>query len=82
MNNTVIIATLLNNSTKPVVTVSTFAVVADDRAWALGAGLDHVVAVVDNFTGKVEVEFSAFVSPEAKRALWAAIAEAVAAALR
>lgn len=77
-----IIATLLNNGSKPVVTASTSAVVADDRAWAQGAGLDHAVAIVDSFIGTVEVEFSAFIAPEAKAALWAALAEAVAAALR
>lgn len=80
---TAIIATLLNNATTPVVTHSTLEVVENDRVWAFREGLDHVVVIVDNFTAEISVVYSDNLIPaERKRALWAAVAEVVAAALR
>lgn len=83
MSYTAIIATLLNNATTPVVTHSTLEVVEHDRVWAFREGLDHVVVIVDNFTAEIAVTYSdPLISVERKRALWAACAEVVAAALR
>lgn len=80
---TAIIATLLNNATKPVVSQGPLDLVEIDRAWAFQESLDHVVVIVDNFTAEVKVTYSDnLISVERKRALWAACAEVVAAALR
>ena len=80
---TAIIATLLNGATKPVVSQGPLDLVEMDRAWAFQEGLDHVVVVVDNTFGEVTVVYSDnMISAERKRALWAACADVVAAALR
>lgn len=80
---TAIIATLLNNATKPVVSQGPLDLVEMDRVWAFKEGLDHVVVVVDNFCAEISVVYSDnLISADRKRALWAACAEVVAAALR